>query len=296
MVKKFLDHKVWVILAAAIAIMALILLAAGLENMRFQPGVPLSRGETTAIQVSLEKTLNEIANIPLWKQVVFWILVLLLIIIIAAMFSPEMRKRLIRYFLRLALFTLALFYIVKNYRSLFPRLNLASGLLAESGPATGLGSTQEVFTPPHLSSGLLYLISLGSILLLGGLAFLARRWWMKVQSVRSNSHPLVDLAEIVRDSLDDISSGRDWEAVIIKCYTRMNNVVGARRGVQRRKDTTPGEFSIRLEQAGLPGEAVHRLTHLFEEARYGARQANQMEVNEAIACLDSVLTACGVEK
>jgi hypothetical protein len=106
----------------------------------------------------------------------------------------------------------------------------------------------------------------------------------------------VDLAEIVRTSLDDISSGRDWEAVIIKCYARMSDVVGSRRGVQRRKGFTPAEFSIRLVNAGLPGDAVRRLTHLFEEARYGTRQASQMEVNEAIACLDSVLTACGVEK
>jgi hypothetical protein len=166
MVKKFFDHKIWFILSAAIAIIALVLLAAGLQNMHFQPGLPLTLGETTLFQVSLEKTVNEIVNIPLWKQVLFWVLVLLMIIIVAAMFSPDMRKRLIRYFLRLALFILALFYIVKNYHSLFPRLNFGGGSTAENGNPSGVGSGQAVFTPPHISSGLLYMITLIFLLIL----------------------------------------------------------------------------------------------------------------------------------
>jgi Domain of unknown function (DUF4129) len=56
---------------------------------------------------------------------------------------------------------------------------------------------------------------------------------------------------------------------------------------------TPGEFATRLEQAGLPSDAVHRLTHLFERVRYGGHRSATPEVNEAVACLTTILQYCG---
>jgi len=50
---------------------------------------------------------------------------------------------------------------------------------------------------------------------------------------------------------------------------------------------------VRLERAGLPANAVSRLTRLFESVRYGTHQSSQADVNEALACLDSILQACG---
>jgi hypothetical protein len=38
---------------------------------------------------------------------------------------------------------------------------------------------------------------------------------------------------------------------------------------------------------------VKRLTRLFEAVRYGAGPTSQAEVQEAIACLKSILTYCG---
>ncbi len=100
---------------------------------------------------------------------------------------------------------------------------------------------------------LLYLISLGVILVLAGIAFLVGRWWLRNQHLQKNSQYLESLAEIARSSLADISSGRNWEDVIIKCYARMSDVVGTQRGLHRRKDLTASEFAARLEGAGLPG-------------------------------------------
>lgn len=56
---------------------------------------------------------------------------------------------------------------------------------------------------------------------------------------------------------------------------------------------TPGEFALRLEQSGLPGDAVRRLTRLFERVRYGNQKAGLKDTNEAVACLTAILQYCG---
>jgi hypothetical protein len=296
MIKDFFDHKIWVILLAVIAVVMLVLLAAGLEDVRFNPGRPLAMSETTTIQVSMQKVVQEIVDIPFWKQLVFWGLVFILILIFASLLTPEMRKRLIRYFLRLALCGLAIFYLMKNYGELFRVFNLGTTAGVESGAAAGGESVPEVFTPPQVSSTLLFLISLLVILVLVVFGFLVGRWWLRRQRIQKDARSLENLAEIARTSLADISSGRSWEDAVIRCYTRMNDVVGNQRGLHRRMDLTASEFATRLEGAGLPGDAVRKLTRLFEAARYGAKQSSREEKAEAIACLNSVLYACGVKE
>jgi len=94
-------------------------------------------------------------------------------------------------------------------------------------------------------------------------------------------------------SLDDLSSGRNSSEVIINCYLRMSDVVSNKRQLHRAAATTPHEFALRLEQAGLPGDAVKRLTRLFEGARYGDRKSGPKDVNEAVSCLQTILHYCG---
>jgi hypothetical protein len=43
----------------------------------------------------------------------------------------------------------------------------------------------------------------------------------------------------------------------------------------------------------LPGDAVQRLTRLFEAVRYGGYRSGRKDVNEAVACLTSILNYCG---
>ena len=56
---------------------------------------------------------------------------------------------------------------------------------------------------------------------------------------------------------------------------------------------TPHEFALRLERAGLPADAVGRLTRLFEGVRYGDRKSGPKDVNEAVSCLKTILHYCG---
>jgi hypothetical protein len=73
----------------------------------------------------------------------------------------------------------------------------------------------------------------------------------------------------------------------------MSDVVSHKRQLHREIAMTPHEFALRLEQAGLPGDAVTRLTRLFEGVRYGDRKSGPKDVNEAVSCLKTILHYCG---
>jgi hypothetical protein len=118
------------------------------------------------------------------------------------------------------------------------------------------------------------------------------RGWRKYQASR-NEKPLDEIARIARSSLDDLTSGRNSTDVIINCYLRMSDVVSNTRQLHRDIAMTPHEFALRLERAGLPGDAVGRLTRLFEGVRYGDRKSGPKDVNEAVSCLKTILHYCG---
>ena len=149
-----------------------------------------------------------------------------------------------------------------------------------------------VFEPPQVSPAFSYLVSFGFALLWLAVMWGLYRGWKKYQRM-NNQKPLEELARIARSSLDELASGRNSSDVIINCYLRMSDVVSRRRQLHRAVAMTPHEFALRLEQAGLPGDAVKRLTRLFEGVRYGDRKSGPRDVNEAVSCLTTILNYCG---
>jgi len=73
----------------------------------------------------------------------------------------------------------------------------------------------------------------------------------------------------------------------------MSDVVASKKNLQRGMSVTPAEFAANLERSGLPGDAVKKLTRLFESVRYGGQKAGPREINEAVVCLTSILQYCG---
>jgi hypothetical protein len=124
------------------------------------------------------------------------------------------------------------------------------------------------------------------------LAWRVSRVWRE-HAGRSGGKSLNEIARIARSSLRELSSARESTDVILNCYFRMSDVVADKRKLQRGAAVTPAEFAMRLEQAGLPGEAVKKLTRLFESVRYGGHRSGPTEVNEAVACLTTILHYCG---
>jgi hypothetical protein len=281
---------------SVLALFSLILLASAIrEDMTFRQPRHLSREESEAVSIPIGSIAETIAEIPLEKQIAFLAMIFLFGVWVVYLLPPEMRKRLLRQFIRFVLGGLLLIYLLKL------KPDLLQNLFPLFSKATGRGETMQtdaapppVFEPPHVSDWLSYLITFGVILLAAFLFWRINRWWQLFKPTTKSPGPLDEIAKAARTSLRGLSSehGSPRDR-IIQCYADMTHVVDARRGLFREYAMTPAEFALRLEGAGLPRESVSRLTRLFEAVRYGARTSSQGDIDEAIACLTSILKYCG---
>jgi hypothetical protein len=285
--RSFFENKRLVLLLAALALGALTVLAISLN------GVPFREGQNFAQQLKVEAPVlpdtidQDWGAIPLWKQLLVWFLAGLMLVLIGFLLSPEMRKRLIRIFIRMALMFWAIYFLIKR--------GILNPTLFRGGeaPASQVSAApMPVFEPPHVSPTFSYLISFAVALIWLVIIWLLYRGWKRYLSLNAKK-PLGDIAKIARSSLNDLSSGRNSSDVIINCYLRMSDVVSDKRNLHRNAAMTPHEFALHLEQAGLPADAVTKLTRLFESVRYGTRRSGPREINEAVSCLKAILHYCG---
>ncbi len=285
-------RKRWLLVIISLVIVAaVIVLASSLHNVRFEPGRPLAMGGASSPPPELPLT-QTISKTPLWKILLLWAAFVANFVLFFLLLPPEVRKRILRQMISFALGVLAIILAL--------RYNLIKLPTFEAPPAEeqtlgtgGAGGNSPVagFQPPAVAQWWLILISFLVLAVFLALLWLAYRWWAGTGG-RSFSE-LGELRTIAQSSLDDIAAGREWTDVIIQSYARMSETVGRRRGLERHWAATPREFAQRLEQAGLPAQAVERLTRLFESARYSKRPSSQADINEAVACLNSILQACG---
>lgn len=295
MQKRF-ENKRWGLAFAFFALISLVLLTSTLRGLDFRPAQPIGGGPSTEATESpvIAEILVQAVEAPLWNQFVFWGGLFLIVLMLSLLLSPELRKQFILSFLRIAAFTLILFYILKKNPDILAGLLLRPLSISE---VTEASQAQElaapVFQPPQVSSLLSFLIAFGFIVLLIVLFWILSRWWTKQKELMAARAPLTEIAAIARASLKDIEAGRNSDDAIIQCYERMSAVISSKQGLRRANAMTPSEFASRLERSGLPRDAVSRLTHLFESVRYGGRITGPREITEATACLTSILKFCG---
>ncbi|MGD0609930.1 MAG: DUF4129 domain-containing protein [Anaerolineales bacterium] len=287
--KRFLGGKSFVILLGGVAILAVVYIAAGLSSFKFKPAELFVINQApTPTPLSAPVVWQAL---PLETFLVWAALVLLLLSGLFALLDKEQRKKLLIALLRISILAAVVLFV-------FSRLNMIPPPVVNEktdqapfpgqlppGPAT----STEPFTPPHIPSWGVYFITL--LLLLG----IAAGIWLLLRRNRVNppALPLDELASIARTTLDDIRTGRDWEDSVVQCYVRMSATVSRRRDLARPVAVTPTEFALQLENAGLPGPAVHQLTTLFEQVRYGAKPSTEHDMQSAVDCLTTILHACG---
>jgi hypothetical protein len=283
--------KRWLLLLSVFIIAAVAMLASSLHDVHFQPGRPLSFDQPTA-PASLPLDVTEaVTQTPLWKILLFWLAFVLNLLLFFWLMPAEMRKKVLRQMVSLALGMLGVLLALRY--SLIDLPFLKTKPPAESNPAaSGVGGNSPLptFSPPRMAPWWVFLISFVVLAVVLWLLWTAYRWWLRPARRFSELDAIRDIAQ---SSLGALAAGHDWSDVIIQSYARMTEAVKASRGLQRSRASTPREFAERLEHAGLPAHAVQRLTRLFESARYGAGRSSQNDINEAVACLNSILQACG---
>jgi hypothetical protein len=290
--RSLLEKKSLVLFLSVLALGALTVLSVSLQGVSFGDAQPIGR-EQAEQAGRPSQLLPPLTPEAMQSQVVLWVALIVLITLVGLLLSPEARKRMLRILLRVGFTGLALYLLFTRYPEMFEFLDPES---QGQGPRpSNVGAEQSlpppVFTPPQETPWLSYAVSLLIILGLVFLMWRAYRMWQAMNQRSSRS--LQDLARIARASLHDISDGRETTDVIMNCYFRMSDAVADRKNLQRGSSMTPAEFASRLQEAGLPGEAVRRLTRLFEGVRYGQRKAGPKDINEAVACLTAILQYCG---
>ena len=292
--RNFFQKKVWVILLATLALGALTVLAVSLDNVSFHEAQRFRREPVNLFPFFDSTTGNSevtLVDVPLWKQLLLWGLVGTMVVLAGLLLPPESRKRLLTIFVRVGLTALAMYFLIKNYPESLRGLFNWEQLGEDPASAAGVPPVPE-FQPPQVTPGFSYLVSFLCALAWIGIMWALYQGWKRYTAINSTK-PLTDIAHIARSSLDDLSRGRDTSDVIINCYLRMGDVVADKRRLHHEAAMTPQEFAVRLERAGLPGDAVHRLTRLFEMVRYGDRKSAPRDVTEAVNCLNAILRSCG---
>ncbi len=290
--RSFFQRKLWIALLAVLALGALTVLSFSMDTIPFNEAQHFVNNEAGDFPpVTAQDVTNAWSGVALWKQVVVWGLISLMVLLVGLLLSAELRKKLFKLLLRFVATVLAIFFLMRYYGPQLLALQQMAATLGQQDPPAN-AQPMPTFQPPQVSPVFSYLVSFGFALLWIAVLWGLYQGWKKYNALNTKK-PLDDIARIARSSLHDLSSGRDSSDVIINCYLRMSDVVADKRKMQREIAVTPQEFALRLERAGLPGDAVRRLTRLFEMVRYGDRKSAPKDVSEAVSCLNTILQYCG---
>ncbi len=288
--KKLLEPKSRVLLLSIAGLVALALLSAVLRNLTFRPPEPF--GFNFSQFLVRPSSIISVGNeIPLWRYLLFGLLLLAIVAIIVFFMDPELRKRFLQRMLRFILSMIAIWWAL-SYAYDRGALKQILNTTTEAGaPAVAEGSQvpTPIYVPPQINPWLVFGISF-----VIGLALVVLAWFIYTRRMEKGAHlGLVAVADIAREALEGLQDGHDWDDAIVKAYIRMNEVAEVERGLMRQPSVTPREFAQRMERMGLPGDAVRTLTGLFESVRYGGRTSTQTERDLAAAALSAILHSTG---
>lgn len=275
-------------LQLTLALAALLLLAAGMGGLRFEPGNDLdlmglllsNLGDRDA---PAPAALGEGQAFPDWMRYVFWLS--LIFVAAYAIVSPDGRRRL---FMTLVLVVLLLF-IAERYRDRIqeqPRETDTQGMM-ELGQLEAATLPQP---PPFITDPPSWLFwTVNGVV---ALAFFLLLWFLW-RKLRPQPDPQELLADEAASALAELEAGGDVRDVVLRCYVQMGAVLKESYRIERRKAVTPREFESQLAAAGIQDEHIRRLTRLFEGVRYGSQNSSGKAAQEASDCLQAIVQVYG---
>jgi len=286
-----LNRRTITLIQLFVALAALLLLAAGMSGLHFEPGrdldlLGLLLGNLRPTATPPVAGMVGGVTFPAWLRIAFWLL--LIFAVAYAVVSPEGRRRL---FVTLILVVLILF-IADRYRDRAPEkqpdkvVTENAGALPEGVAATMPEPPPFVTNPP---AWLFWAVNGAAALAL----FLAL--WFLWRRLRPQPDAQSLLAAEAANALAALEAGGDLRDVVLRCYVQMNAVLKESQRIERRRAMTPREFEQHLAAAGLRDEHIHRLTRLFEGVRYGARRSTDQAAQEASQCLQAIVQTYGVQ-
>lgn len=276
-------------LQLTLALAALLLLAAGIGGLRFEPGrdinllaLLLGDGQMPTTQPGTAMTGG--MDFQPWMRIAFWLM--LAFTLAYAVVSPTARKRL---FMTL-IFVLLILFIAERYRDRLqeqPReMPGIEGI--EALPDAGAAAIPE--PPPFVTDPPLWLN--WAVNAVVAIAFFIFLWYLWLR-LRPKPDPQSLLVEEAASALAELEAGGELRDVVLRCYVQMTAVLKENHRVERRQAMTPREFEGHLAAAGLGDDHIRRLTRLFEGARYGTQTSTGKTAQEASDCLQAIVQTYG---
>ncbi len=285
------------IILIAIALIAMVLLSAGLSHMTLDEGIPFvdlwaflvnEFRSGLFMRPAIVGTMEAEALVRIIQVLYFIAFVSFPIVVILVIVSPEMRKRFIRMLIQFALIALALSLFTQNREQMESEEGFTPPARLIPPSAGDISSIAEDFES-QVSETVVWTASLVLALLIAGIAiFIITRFRQNPVPKRS----LESLANRAESAAESLRRGGDFRDTILKCYADMNRIAREHRGLEREDSLTAREFVDYLVRAGLPEEPVHELTALFEEVRYGHKTYSDREAQLAVTSLQAIAVAC----
>ncbi|MBL8102408.1 MAG: DUF4129 domain-containing protein [Anaerolineales bacterium] len=282
--RSLFNGKIWIILLAFLALTGLIILASGLNGMKFdEPNMVKLDNFFRLSNSSIPEDRNQVSWFRYFVIGMFFVLFLAML----GPIRPQTGKSWLSQLLRFLAFTVIAMMVMGRFAQNNP-------MFSEEGqsqtPGAETTTQQQTFIAPEVNPQSEFWITALVAVVIGVTAVvLFNRFVDRWFKPKNN---LEEIAEIARSALTDLSKNKESRNVIIRSYTRMNAAVNEYRGIAREEAMTPSEFASYLEKEGLPGQAINGLTRVFEKVRYGAQNVSPEEIKEAKQCLTSILKAC----
>ncbi len=283
-------QRVGLVLGLGVAMVALILLSAGLSDVELTTTWRNFFAEETETEGDESNTLGGppvlIDDVPgtIFQVVGLSVFLSIPLIILLMVISPEMRRAIMRD-LRRALIFVSIVVVFFLLRDTFKQL--MSGEMSFGEPTTGLPAVPDFIERP--SPMLVFGIGVLSLSLLVGIG------WTVWRRLHLQKNPLAWLALDAQEAIADLQAGAEFRNTIIQHYASMCRILAEEKNVKRAQAMTPSEFAQKLEELGLAGEEAKRLTNLFERVRYGTQDLSEADEQEAMACLTIVAQAASRE-
>jgi hypothetical protein len=201
-------------------------------------------------------------------------------------FKARLRAAAVRW-LAVVLIVFVVLRLHKGHPHLFQHLNL---FRQANTPGLPHGPEQRVHPQPNYQFQW-SVLWIALVLLTGIAVYGIYRWRTREPALaRRELGPAVaeDLAETINDAIDDLEAEPDARRAVIAAYARMEAVLG-RNGFQRVPSETAIEYLRRI-LLGLTsrGDAVTRLTALFERAKFSRNEIDGAMKQEAIGALRAI--------
>lgn len=294
----FRRMRIFLLLALGIALVAMLLLSAGVSELELLPGVSApGTGEVEGEALGDVPPEIDEAFRTAFRIFATIIVVGLPLVIIYSLVTPEARKNLLKGMVPVVLFGLFLYVALRASSNLEEQAQPTPTVVAGAARATPvpelpLEATAEEIdeidgaAPEWLIWGTIVSLALILALILVGVARFLLRYRTQEPS------PLAELADQAEDAAEAIRAGADLRDTVMLCYYRMSQTLKEQRGIWRERAMTPREFETYLARSGIPGEHVQHLTRLFEKVRYGAKTVGAEDERMALSSLGAIVEYC----